>query len=122
MTGSLARAAARRRIASGPRRLLRDTRPVVLDGTDGLRAVDQLRPYGDLAAARAHQRAVLHGVLDQGLQQQPRQERPARVAADLPVESEMARVTRLEDLRVAAQPFDLLVQRLHLAVGGHRIA
>src|SRR6266851_1336256 len=107
---------------SRARRFVRDARPVVLDGTDELRTLGQLRPHGDLAAARAHQRAVLHRVLDQRLEQQLRQERLARAAANLPVESEMACVARLEDLRVSAQPVDLLVQRLYVAAWGYRIA
>ena len=73
---------------------LRDARPVVLDDADELRAVGQLGAHGDLAATRAHQRAVLHRVLHQWLQEEPRKERAARATRHLPVESEMTGVRR----------------------------
>lgn len=41
---------------------------------------------------------------------------------DLPAEGEMRAVARLEDLGVPAQPFDLRVERLHLAARRHAVA
>ena len=57
------------------------------------------------------QRAVLHGVLDQRLQEQPRQHRLVHLGRDVPAEAERPVVARLEDLRVPAEPGDLLVER-----------
>jgi len=68
---------------SRPRCFVRDAGPVILDGADEPRT-GQLGADDDLAAARAHQRSVLHRVLDQRLQEKPGQERARRAVADLP--------------------------------------
>src|SRR5207302_9596135 len=91
-----------------PRRLVGDAGAVVLDGADELRTGD-LRTHRDLAPAGAHQRAMLYRVFDQRLQEKPRQEQARRAVADLPAEGEMTGVARLQDLRISAQPLDLLV-------------
>jgi hypothetical protein len=65
---------------------------------------------------------VLDGVLDQRLEQQPRDEPVLAILRHVPLERERPAVSRFEDLRVAAQPRDLLVECLEVARLLHRVA
>src|SRR4051795_9034748 len=65
---------------------------------------------------------MLHGVLDERLEQQRRQQSPRRAVADVPGERQVAGMARFQDLGVATQPGDLLVEGLHLCSRRYRIA
>src|SRR5713101_10083776 len=119
-----ARAAAARSASRSPRprRPLRQSRAIVLDGADERLGVHQRGSHFDRAAVLAPQRPVLDRVLDQRLQKEPWQKRSTRPGAHLPAEGEMTGVPLLEDLRVVPQPIDLLAQRLHLAFVAERMS
>ncbi len=58
---------------------------------------------------------MLDGVLDERLQEQTRQNGCLAIGGDFPLEPERPAVTRLEDLRVALQPLDLVGEQLRFA-------
>ena len=59
---------------------------------------------------------MLDGVLDERLQEEPRQEDRARVLRDVPLEVERPGVASLQYRGVLLEPRDLLLERLQLVV------
>ena len=116
-----ASSSSRRRTAWRPNAPARTSRvghpgAVVLDDAHERPVGAARRPHDDLArAVAAAERAVLDRVLDERLEKQARQERRLALGRHVPREAKRPVVPRLEDLRVAPEPGDLLVEALQLA-------